>query len=290
MPSYTAFAVTRLLRAHFGDLVDVEFTAEMEEDLDQISRGERDWLHFIEQFYRGDAHHRGLEDAARQAEERADYPLIDVGADAESGDPIRVRIGRFGPFLQLGEGGPGKTASLPPNLAPADLTVEKALALIRAKAEGPRLLGVDPETGQNVYAIHGRFGAYVQLGETPEQGSKEKPKRSSLIGGMTESTVTLDDALKLLQLPRELGLHPETGQPVLAGLGRFGPYVKHGDDFRSLETDEELFTVTLERALQLFSEPKRSRRRQTTKKVIASIARPDGAAPLQVLEGRHGPT
>ena len=288
VPSFTAFAVTRLLTGHFADLVDLEFTAEMEKDLDEISNGEREWLHFIEQFYRGDAHHRGLEDAARQAEERADYPLIDVGGEPESGEPIRVRIGRFGPFLQMGEGGPGKTASLPPQIAPADLTVEKAMALIRAKAEGPRLLGTDPATGQNVYAIHGRFGAYVQLGESPEKGSKEKPKRSSLVGGMTESSVTFDEAMKLLQLPRELGTHPESGEPVVAGLGRFGPYVKHGDDFRSLETDEELFTVDLDHALRLFSEPKRSRRRQAAKKVITSIARPEGA-PLQVLEGRYGP-
>jgi DNA topoisomerase-1 len=288
VPSFTAFAVTRLLTGHFSDLVDLEFTAEMEKDLDEISNGERDWLHFIGQFYRGDDHHRGLEDAARQAEEQADYPLIDVGVDPDSGEPIRVRIGRFGPFLQLGEGGPGRTASLPPNLAPADLAVEKAMALIRAKAEGPRLLGVDPATGQNVYAIHGRFGAYVQLGETPEKGAKEKPRRSSLIGGMTESSVSLEEALKLLQLPRDLGRHPESGEPVVAGLGRFGPYVKHGDDFRSLESDEELFTVDLDHALRLFAEPKRSRRRQPTKKVIASIARPEGA-PLQVLEGRYGP-
>jgi DNA topoisomerase-1 len=288
VPSFTAFAVTRLLTGHFSDLVDLEFTAEMEKDLDEISNGEREWLHFIEQFYRGDAHHRGLEDAARQAEERADYPLIDVGGEPESGEPIRVRIGRFGPFLQMGEGGPGKTASLPPQIAPADLTVEKAMALIRAKAEGPRLLGTDPATGQNVYAIHGRFGAYVQLGESPEKGSKEKPKRSSLVGGMTESSVTFDEAMKLLQLPRELGTHPESGEPVVAGLGRFGPYVKHGDDFRSLETDEELFTADLDHALRLFSEPKRSRRRQAAKKVITSIARPEGA-PLQVLEGRYGP-
>ena len=288
VPSYTAFAVTRLLREHFSDLVDFAFTAEMEEDLDQISRGEREWLQFIEQFYRGDNSRRGLEDAARQAEAEADYPLIGVGTDPESGDPLRVRIGRFGAFLQLGEGGPGKTASLPPNLPPADLTVEKAMALIRAKAEGPRLLGTDPATGQNVYAIHGRFGAYVQLGETPEKGSKEKPKRSSLVGGMTESSVTLEEALKLLQLPRELGTHPESGEIVVAGLGRFGPYVKHGDDFRSLESEDELFTCDLERALQLFSEPKKSRRRQASKKVIATIARPEGA-PLQVLEGRYGP-
>jgi DNA topoisomerase I len=288
VPSFTAFAVTRLLTGHFSDLVDMKFTATMEDDLDEISRGEREWLHFIEEFYRGDSQHRGLEDAARQAEERADYPLIEVGTDPQSGEPIRVRIGRFGAFLQLAEGGPGKTASLPPNLAPADLTSEKAMALIRAKAEGPRLLGIDPATGQNVYAIHGRFGAYVQLGETPEKGSKEKPKRSSLIGGMTDSTVTLEEALKLLQLPRELGMHPETGEPVLAGLGRFGPYVKHGDDFRSLEGDEELFTVDLDHALRLFSEPKKSRRRQADRKVITSIARPEGA-PLQVLEGRYGP-
>jgi DNA topoisomerase-1 len=288
VPSYTAFAVTHLLGEHFGDLVDLKFTALMEDDLDEISRGEREWLHFIEEFYRGDANHRGLEVAAKQAEERADYPLIDIGVDPDSGDPIRVRIGRFGAFLQLGEGGPGKTASLPPNQAPADLTVDKAMMLIRAKAEGPRNLGTDPATGLNVYAIHGRFGAYVQLGETPDKGSKDKPKRSSLTGGMTESSVTLEEALKLLQLPREVGRHPESGEPVLAGLGRFGPYVKHGDDFRSLETEDELFTVDLEKALQLFSEPKKSRRRQASKVVLASIARPEGV-PLQVLEGRYGP-
>ncbi|HMF96248.1 MAG TPA: type I DNA topoisomerase [Vicinamibacterales bacterium] len=289
VPSFTAFAVTRLLRGHFGDLIDLEFTAEMEEDLDQISRGEREWLDFIKQFYRGDKHHRGLEDAVKQAEERADYPLIDVGVDAESGETIRVRIGRYGPFLQQGEGGPGRTASLPPNVAPADLTVEKATTLIRAKAEGPRVLGVDPKTGRNVYAIHGRFGAYVQLGETPEKGSKEKPKRSSLTGGQTESTVTLEEALKLLELPRDLGVHPDSGHSIVAGLGRFGPYVKHGDDYRSLGADDDLFTIDLARALALFAEPKRSGRRQMTKRVIRQIEAGDGAAPIQVLEGRYGP-
>src|SRR5882672_10153118 len=140
VPSFVAFAVTRLLLGHFSDLIDVEFTAEMEEDLDQISRGEREWLDFIKQFYRGDKHHRGLEEAVKQAQETAEYPLIDVGVDAESGAPIRVRIGRYGPFLQLGAGGQGNTASLPPTLAPADLSVEKAMTLIRARAEGPRTL------------------------------------------------------------------------------------------------------------------------------------------------------
>jgi DNA topoisomerase I len=288
VPSFTAFAVTRLLREHFGDLIDVEFTAEMEEDLDQISRGEREWLDFIRQFYRGDKHHRGLEEAVKQAEERAEYPLIDVGVDAESGEMVCVRIGRYGPFIQLGDGGPGKTAGVPSTIAPADLTVEKAMAFIRAKNKGPRMLGVDPKTGMNVYAIDGRFGAYVQLGETPEKGVKEKPKRSSLTGSMTESTVTLDEALKLLQLPRELGMHPESTQPVVAGLGRFGPYIKHGDDYRSLEAADELFTVDLERALALLAAPKRSAR-QAAKRVIRKIDVPDGGPALQVLEGRYGP-
>ena len=289
VPSFTAFAVTALLRTHFGDLVDVAFTAEMEEDLDQISRGEREWLDFIRQFYRGDSHHRGLEDAVKQAEEKADYPLIDVGIDPDSGLPIRVRVGRYGPFLQLGPGGPGHTASLPPTLPPADLTVEKAMAMIRAKAEGPRSLGVDPLTTQNIYVINGRFGAYIQLGENPEKGVKEKPKRSSLLPTMSESSVTLDEALALLSLPRELGVHPESLQPVVAGLGRFGPYVKHGDDYRSLEESDDLFAVDLARALELFAAPKRAGRRQAAaKRVLAKIDVPEGA-PLQVLEGRYGP-
>ena len=288
VPSFIAFAVTRLLRDHFSDLIDVEFTAEMEEDLDQISRGEREWLDFIRQFYRGDKHHRGLEEAVKQAEERAEYPQIDVGIDPESREMICVRIGRFGSFLQLGEGGPGKTASVPPMLAPADLTVAKAMAYVRAKAEGPRLLGIDPKTGMNVYAINGRFGAYVQLGETQEKGVKEKPKRSSLTGALTESTVTLEDALKLLELPRELGTHGESGQPIVAGLGRFGPYIKHGDDYRSLEATDDLFTVDVERALVLLAAPKRSAR-QAAKRVIRTIEVPEGGAALQVLEGRYGP-
>jgi len=129
----------------------------------------------------------------------------------------------------------------------------------------------------------------VQLGETPEKGSKEKPKRSSLTGGQTESTVTLEEALKLLELPRELGVHPESGQPVVAGLGRFGPYVKHGDDYRSLTVDDDLFTVDLTRALALFAEPKRGGRRTMTKRVIRQIEAGDGATPIQVLEGRYGP-
>ena len=184
VPSFTAFAVTKLLREHFGDFVESDFTAEMEDDLDEISRGERESVAFLKQFYYGDRKHRGLLPAVEHGAEKADYPVLDLGTDPESGESIRIRIGRFGPFVQVAEGGPGRTASLPEDVAPADLTVDKALELVRAKAEGPRTLGVDSATGQNVYVMNGRYGAYVQLGETPEakrKGQKvEKPKRASL--------------------------------------------------------------------------------------------------------------
>jgi DNA topoisomerase-1 len=291
VPSFTAFAVTTLLRDHFGDYVNVGFTAKMEDDLDQISNGERDWLDFLRAFYRdGDGERRGLEGAVSDEQSLIAYPLIDVGADTATGQPIKVRVGRYGPFLQVGEGGPGNTASLPPTLPPADLTVEKAMAILRAKAEGPRLLGVDPDTGKHVYVINGRFGTYVQLGETPEKGDTTKPRRSSLTSGLLESTVTLDEALRLLSLPRELGVHPESGQPVVAGLGRYGPYVKHGDDYRSLESEDDLFTVDLEASLALLAAPKKQgRRRGAAKRVIRLLEASDGGAPLQVLEGRYGP-
>ncbi len=290
VPSFTAFAVTRLLRQHFGDLVDVEFTAEMEEDLDQISRGEREWLDFIRQFYRGDTHHRGLEEAVKQAAERADYPLIDIGVDPEGGAPVRVRIGRYGPFLQRGEGGPGHTASLPGDVPPADLTIEKACELLRARAEGPRVLGVDPETGQPIYLMSGRFGAYVQLGETPDGKGAPKPKRGSLQGAMTPDTVTFEEAVKLLSLPRELGAHPEDGQPIITNFGRFGPYVKHGDQFRSLKEGDDPFTVSLDRAVALLKEPKGVRRgRHAAPKAVLREIPAAGGVTLKVLDGRYGP-
>src|SRR5688500_8019366 len=182
VPSFTAFAVTKLLRDHFGDFVESDFTAEMEEDLDEISRGERESVEFLRQFYFGTTKHRGLLPAAEHGAEKADYPLLDLGADPETAEPVRVRIGRFGPFVQVGEGGPGRTASLPDEIAPADLSVDKALELVRAKAEGPRSLGVDPATGQNVYVMTGRYGAYVQLGETPEAPPKVKGTKAKVKG------------------------------------------------------------------------------------------------------------
>ncbi len=290
VPSFTAFAVTKLLRDHFGDFVESDFTAEMEEDLDEISRGERESIEFLREFYYGDKKkkHRGLLGAVEKGEEDADYPVLGLGEDAESGEPVRIRIGRFGPFVQVAEGGPGRTASLPEGIAPADLTLDKALELVRAKAEGPRSLGADPATGMNVYVMNGRYGAYVQLGETPEGKKAEKPKRASLQAGTTEQTVTLEEALRLLSLPREVGLHPDDNQPIVTNFGRFGPYVKHNDEFRSLESDDQVFNISFDAALALIRAPKQSRRRQAAQKKTLKELTNNGTT-LKLLAGRYGP-
>lgn len=289
VPSFTAFAVTKLLRDHFSDYVDVGFTAKLEDMLDQISNGKRDWLSFIRAFYRdGDGERPGLETKVTQGDQ-IDYPVIEVGVDPESGQSLRVRIGRYGPFLQLGEGGPGATASLPEDVAPADVTVEAAMTLLRAKAEGPRDLGVDPVSQQKVLVMRGRFGPYVQLGETPED-KKAKPKRASLPAPLTEATIGLEQALQLLSLPRELGPHPSDGQMVTTNFGRFGPYVKHGDEFRSLEAEDDVFTLTHERALALLAAPKVSRRRQASKRLLSELGiRADSGAKVSMFDGRYGP-
>src|SRR5690606_5174789 len=291
VPSFTAFAVTRLLREHFADYVDIGFTAEMEEILDQISNGEKEWLDFIQEFYRGDGKHHGLENLVEEKEQGINYPLFDVGADPASGLPVRVRIGRYGPFLQLGASGDdGPRASLPDDLAPADLTLDKAVALLKAKAEGPKSLGIDDRTGQNVYVMHGRFGPYVQLGETPERGSTEKPRRASLGRGFTEETITLADAQKLLSLPRDLG-PADDGETIVANIGRFGPYVKHGTEFRSLDESDDVYTVSLERAKELLAQPKKSgrRQRQAPKELKALGAHPESGEAVRILDGRYGP-
>ncbi len=290
VPSFTAFAVTRLLREHFGDYVDIGFTAEMEEILDEISNGQKDWLDFIKAFYRGDGKHTGLETIVQGKDKSIDYPMIDLGTDPESGRNIRVRIGRYGPFLQMGEGGDdAPRASIPEEIGPADLTLDEALKLLRAKAEGPKSLGNDPVSGQTVYVMHGRFGPYVQLGENPEKGSKAKPKRASLERGMSEDGVALSEALRLLSLPRELGA-ADDGQVILANRGRFGPYVQHGTEFRSLEATDDVYAITLARAQELLAKPKGQRRQRAAAAELRVVGEhPASKAPVRILDGRYGP-
>ncbi len=291
VPTFVAFAVTKLLREHFGDYVDVGFTAELEEILDEISNGEKDWLDFIRQFYHGDGKHHGLENLVEGKSGEISYPVMELGEDPETRLPARVRIGRYGVFLQLGEASDeGPRASLPDDLAPADLTFEKALEILKAKAAGPRVLGEDPQTGQTIYVMHGRFGHYVQLGETPETKKAEKPRRASLGRHFTEESITLDDALKLLSLPRELGV-ADDGEPIVANVGRFGPYVKHGSEFRSLEAEDDVYTISLERAQTLLAKEKKSIRRQRVapKELRVMGEHPETKATVKILDGRYGP-
>jgi DNA topoisomerase I len=291
VPTFVAFAVTKLLKEHFGDYVDVGFTAELEEILDEISNGEKDWLDFIRQFYHGDGKHHGLENLVEEKAGEISYPVMELGEDPETTLPARVRIGRYGVFLQLGDASDeGPRASIPDDLAPADLTLDKALEILKAKAAGPRVLGQDPQTGQNIYVMHGRFGHYVQLGETPEEKKAEKPRRASLGRHFTEESITLDDALKLLSLPRDLGV-ADDGESIVANVGRFGPYVKHGSEFRSLEADDDVYTISLERAKELLAKEKKSIRRQRVapKELRVMGEHPDTKAAVKILDGRYGP-
>jgi DNA topoisomerase-1 len=195
-----------------------------------------------------------------------------------------VRIGRFGPFIEVADGDQTVTASIPEGIAPADLDEEDVQRLVKVKTEGPDVLGRHPETGEPVFLLTGRFGPYVQLGE-PADG--QKPRRASLPKGVPPERMDLATALRLLSLPRTLGKHPETGKPVEAGIGRFGPFVVHEKDFRSLTPQDDVYTVGLERALELLAQPKRAQR---SSQVLRDLgAHPADGEPVTIHEGRYGP-
>ncbi|HNM45442.1 MAG TPA: type I DNA topoisomerase [Candidatus Sumerlaeota bacterium] len=290
VPTFVAMAVTDLLRNHFGEYVDIRFTAKLEDELDEIAQGKMTWLDHIKAFYRGTKSDPGLERIVNKKADEIPFPNITLGNDPDSGEPIEVRVGRNGAYLMRGSNGASVTAPIPESLAPADLTVAEAARLLQAKAEGPRKVGVDPKSGEAIYAMTGRFGAYVQVGETPEDKKAPKPRRASLEAGQQIETVTLEEALKLLSLPRELGIHPETKNPIIANKGRFGPYVQHDKDYRSLKKEDNVYTVTFERAMELLSAPKEMRgaRGASSRNVLKDFGKsPDGAS-IQALEGRYG--
>ena len=196
---------------HFSDLVDVSFTARMEQQLDEIAEGRLDWLDHLQGFYFGEAESRpGLESQISEQEPRIEFPRIEIGDHPENGRPIVVRVGRYGPYLQQdSDNGERVAASVPDDVAPADLTLDAAVDLLEKASKGAQLLGHDPDDGDPIYLANGRYGAYVQKGETPERGSKEpKPRRASVPKGIEEPEVTIDQALKWLSLPRTLGVGP----------------------------------------------------------------------------------
>ncbi|MCB2153296.1 type I DNA topoisomerase [bacterium] len=364
VPTFTALAVTDLLRRHFPGYVDLKFTARMEEELDEIATGRREMVEHVREFYRGEETNGnpGLENLIAREEPKIDFPQYKLGEDPKTGMPIAVRIGRYGPFLMRGEGGDGNVADVPRQIPPADLTVEKAAELIEKKAAGPRELGEDPKTNKTVYAARGRFGAYVQLGETAkgkgaekplrasvprgedeesitlehalellykkEEGNRElgqdqetgmtiylaegrygpyvqlgegsgkaKPKRASLPKDMSPEDVTMEIAQRLLSLPRVLGKDPESGADIMANVGRFGPYVQKGRDFRSLEDSDDVYTVGLDRALELLAQPKKGGRKKATggakskakRAPLRALGKSDDGREIGVFTGRYGP-
>ena len=290
VPSFTAYAVIHLLKEHFSALVELGFTGLIEENLDEISKGELDRDEFLTTFYYGGGGRQwpGLKPLVENGTQ-IDYPVIGLGEHPESGAPVVVRIGKFGPYVQVGEGPTAINASVPDDMPPAEFTLEQAVALAEAKTKGPTSLGTDGVSGLPVYLMTGRFGPYVQLGEIPEKGSKEKPRRASLTSNDGEASITLDRALELLALPRLVGRDPESGEEIVANFGRFGPYVKRGSEFRSLDSDAQVFDVTLDLAVELFKQEKPSRR-TATRKVLRELGpHPDSGAMVQLLEGRYGP-
>lgn len=329
VPTWLAFAVTRLLEENFAELVDYDFTASMERDLDRIAAGEEDRVAWLRRFYNGQGG-AGTEQAAQAASgelEAAAAALraqglkglvdnlgeIDARAvnSIEIGEGITLRVGRYGPYLEDAE---GKRANVPADLAPDELTVDKARELFTRAADDGRELGVDPASGHVIIAKDGRYGPYVtevlpEPEETAEaeatktaktakstktkkttKAAKPKPRTASLLRSMDLSTVTLEQALDLLSLPRVVGQDPESGEDITAQNGRYGPYLKKGTDSRSLETEEQIFTVTLEQALEIFAQPKRRRGQAAARGPLRELGQdPATEKPVVIKDGRFGP-
>jgi DNA topoisomerase-1 len=322
VPSFTAFAVVGLLERYFSDLVDYGFTAAMEDDLDDIAQGSQEVLPWLTRFYFGEdgiVPPNGAGDGARSGPgsgngaprpamttdnagmasgqgrrglkeevsshlgeiDAREVNSITIGVDG-AGEPVVVRVGRYGPYLQRGE----DRASIPEDLPPDELSVERAEELLAAPS-GDRTLGTDPDSELPVLVRAGRFGPYIQLGEAVDGG--DRPRTASLFKTMTPEAVTLDEALELLRLPRTVGTDPSSGEEIQALNGRFGPYVKKGTDTRSLETEGQLLSVTLEEAVTLFAQPKARRGRAAAAPLRELGDDPETSRPVVVRSGRFGP-
>ena len=285
VPTYVGMAVTHLLRDHFGRYIDLDFTARMEDSLDDIATGEEESQRFLDVFFNGEKDSPGLVRRIEEALPGIDFPAVPLGTDPETDQAIRVRIGRNSVFAERGEGDGRETATIPDELLIDELTVERACELLSSRARGEEPLGIDPDTGLPVFLRSGRFGPYVQLGEARKGG--DKPRWVGLPKGMEPSDVDLDYALRLLSLPRTLGRDPESGEEVKAGLGRYGPYVARGREYRNLPSADRLFSVSLDEALVLLAREKRPARGATALKVVGT--HPADGSEIRLLKGRYGP-
>ncbi|WP_231643929.1 type I DNA topoisomerase [Mycolicibacterium baixiangningiae] len=321
VPSWVAFAVIGLLEQHFGRLVDYGFTAAMEDELDEIASGHERRTNWLKNFYFGGEH--GVGDSIARSgglKKLVGVNLEEIDArevnsiklfDDAEGRPIYVRVGKNGPYLERmvadEDGEPGalkpQRANLKDELTPDELTLELAEKLFSTPQEG-RTLGVDPETGHEIVAKDGRYGPYVTEvlpapPEEPEDGAPAKkgkkptgpkPRTGSLLRTMDLETVTLEDALKLLSLPRVVGVDPNTNEEITAQNGRYGPYLKRGTDSRSLATEEQMFTITLDEALKIYAEPKRRGRQGAATPPLRELGTdPVSGSPMVIKDGRFGP-
>jgi len=297
VPTFLAFSVTGLLEQHFGKLVDYEFTASMEEDLDRIANGEEDRITWLTKFFFGTEGNPGLEALA------ADLGAIDAQQinTMKMGEDIEIRVGRYGAYIQKGVGDDRKFANIPETMAPDELTLQVAIDLL-AQPSGERELGIHPETNLPLLAKSGRFGPYVtevfpepemvvdkKTGELKKPRKKKdapKPKTASLLSTMTLDTITIEDALKLMSLPRSLGDYEEV--PITVQNGRYGPYMTHGTDSRTLTSEDQLFAITLDEAIELYKQPK-VRRRGVAKPPLKDLGiDPASQKAVLVKDGRFG--
>jgi DNA topoisomerase-1 len=294
VPTWLAFAVTRLLEEHFGRLVDYDFTAAMEADLDKIAAGQEQRATWLTKFYFGD----GVEPVAGQLPDGL-KPLVDDLGDIDArdinsvplGEGIVLRVGRYGPYVEApgeAEGDEPRRAGVPDEIAPDELTVEKARELLETQSDADRELGTDPDTGRTIVARNGRYGPYVTEVLPDDAPKSAKPRTGSLFKSMDLQSIGLDDALRLLGLPRLVGVDPEKNEEITAQNGRYGPYLKKGTDSRSLEREEQIFGITLEEALAIYAQPKQ-RGRAAAKPPLRELG-PDPATgtPIVIKEGRFG--
>ncbi|MFA5995828.1 MAG: type I DNA topoisomerase [Patescibacteria group bacterium] len=310
IPRFVAFAVTNLLRSHFSNLVDAKYTASMEEDLDAIAAGTKKHLPYLQQFYFGDLPELpGLHELVKTEIDPRQVCTIPIGT-APDDKAVNVRVGRFGPFVEhITNGEESKTASIPTDLPPDELTVAAALEFIEKHQAGPTELGKDPVTGKAVYVLEGRFGPYVQLGsassrdtettqDSPEKKKSTKktkkpkiikPKMKGLLRGMKPADVTLETALQLLNLPKVIGVYPKSGENIVADNGRFGPYIRCGIETRSLNKDYNLLELTFEQACTFLDTPKLGRGNRSKSSVLKIIGEyPATKDKIQLCTGKYG--
>lgn len=293
VPSWLAFSVTRLLEKHFGNLVDYDFTASMEQDLDHIAAGDQNAVAWLKSFYLGEGDDAPKVSADGKGLRHQVESLGDIDARAvnslDLGGGVTVRVGRYGPYLERED---EARANIPSDVAPDELTPNKVAELFKEAENDGRVLGMNPANGRDIVAMNGRFGPYVSevISEEEQAGSKKKikPATASLFKSMDLATVSLEEALQLLSLPREIG-KDEEGAPITAQNGRYGPYIKRGTDSRSLESEEQIFSLSLEDALALLAQPKTRGRRAAKPPLREFGLDPVSQKKVTVKDGRWGP-